>query len=251
MNTWDYLQKFGKPITISQLDNRLIGSQKGKVSKDLIRKIGQNLIEEEEYLKSYKRTYLNKIEIIKKASKIWLKIPYILMIGVTGSVASGYPDENDDIDVFFVCQKNSLWLSRILIYLYSKLHKIEIRRPGDKKEKNKMCLNLWLETDSLLVPTDKMNLKNAMDSILVEVIYGPDIYKKFLEINTWIGRFVANGYINNLKRLNEFSLESKKSVANRLRIVEILNTFCYWISHWYMNRLGNELVNKKQAFFHP
>ncbi len=248
MNTWEYLQKFKKPITLNQLQNRLIGRRARKVDDALIKKVGSNLIEQNEYDKNFKGVYLAKLKKAKKAGGIWSKIPGILMIGITGSVASEYPEKDDDIDIFFICENDSLWLSRIMVYLFSRFNGIQIRRPGGV-EKDKLCLNLWLEVGKLQIPESKKVLKNAMDSILIKVVYGQMFYKLFLEENAWIGEFVATGYQNKMLILGK---ENGKSVSKDSNFAyKMINNLCFVLSCWYMKRRGKELVGKKQAFFHP
>lgn len=248
MNTWEYLQKFNKPITLNQLQNRLIGGRVEEVDDALIKKVGSSLIEQNEYDKNFRSVYLDKLKKAEKASGIWSRMPGILMIGITGSVASEYPEKDDDVDIFFICKNNSLWVSRVMVYLFSMFTDIQIRRPGEL-EKDRMCLNLWLEVGKLQIPESKRVLKNSMDSVLVKVIYGQKFYELFLKENTWIRKFTATGYQNKLLASEK---EDEKNIGKDANFLcRIANEVCFVLSCWYMKRRGKELINKKQAFFHP
>jgi len=137
-----------------------------------------------------------KIKKAKRLAKLIGKhFNDILMIGITGSVAAGYPKDGDDIDLMIVTKKDSLWLTRLLLRLFVLIKKIPHRGYGKKENGNEFCFNLWLEEDVLKLPKSRQNLKNAMDSILmIPILNRNSIYEKFLRENKWISKYLANAY---------------------------------------------------------
>jgi len=236
MDTWQYLKRFGKPITKKQFEFR-------KITTDTAKNAGVKYISDTEYENSFGYIYKNKLKLAKKAGNIYKKVPWILSVVVTGSVASGYPDTNDDIDLMFICKKNTLWLSRICVYIVSSLNRLTIRR-GSRQIKDELCLNLWLE-EKYQLPADKQNLANAMDAILAVAMCGDQYYLDFLAKNKWIGTHVKS-YILKTK---DFKL---KMVENEVGILTILlNKLSFYVSYMYMKRKGAEKVGYDHAFFHP
>ena len=235
METWQYLKKFGKPLTKKQYDLRRLSGDTSDKKYDFI--------SENEYKKEYGWVCDEKIEKTKKAIRIYSKIGWIKCIAITGSVASDYPNLEDDIDLMFICSKNTLWISRILVYLISWKSGFGIRR-SSTNIKDMLCMNLWIE-ESYVLPEPKRNLANAMDSILAKVVYGELVYRHFLKKNIWIKKFVRNGYDSRLK--NEVLYQE-----NRVNLlIKLVNFIAYTLSVLYMQKKGKEMVGIDHAFFHP
>lgn len=236
METWEYLYQFGKPITESQLIYRKINGDK---SLGATRKV----ITEKEYVAKYRPIFLKKMEIAKRAGKEFEGLPCIKAMLVTGSVASEYPSEGDDVDIMFICKKDTIWLCRLFVYISSLVKGFKIRRDAIRV-KDRLCLNLWIEEDFIL-PKNKQNLRNAMDAILAKVVFGKETYNDFLHNNKWIDSYVSFGY-------TKIKIGVKKeTVMTTNKLVAILNLVIYCGMRLYMKKKGREAVDLHKAFFHP
>jgi predicted nucleotidyltransferase len=207
--------------------------------------------------KSKSQTVENKMKLaIRLAKEIGGRFGDILFIGVTGSVAAGYPPENSDIDLMVVTRKNTLWLTRLLLRFWVWQKGIPHRKYGKPELENEFCFNLWLEEDSLKLPKNRQNLKNAMDLILMKTILNRNnTYEKLVMENDWARFFVANGYERIKSKVKSSpkgtSLWAQKSKESSW-LKKIINWTVFWPQWWYMKRkVGRGIIDRKRAFFHP
>lgn len=177
--TVDYASKYGCDLTWEEIKERLISEKiyNLKILNFKFKNENNNKFWEE------------KMELAKEFTDKYLaKIDDILMVGVTGSLASKYPQKNDDIDLMIITRKDSLWLTRFKVFLIFWKFKIPHRTNN-----NDICINLWLE--DMRIPLNKRNLKNAVDLILMRPILNrQNTYKNFLLINKWVRKYVVNPY---------------------------------------------------------
>lgn len=133
-----------------------------------------------------------KIKIAKGVAG-WLKlIPTIKMVAITGALAMGNSEERDDIDLLIVTSRNRLWLTRLLTVFLVELV-ARRRRPGDKKVKNKICLNMFLDEEHLEVPKKEQDLFSAHEVCQLKPIWDRNnCYQKFLKANLWVKKFLPN-----------------------------------------------------------
>lgn len=179
--TEQYFAKYGMKLTTKQLEERLISKKVYKVKSYKVDKVQRNKILKE------------KLLIAKRIAKKISKLSDVLLVAVTGSVAAGKPDKNDDIDFLIITKKNRLWLTRLR--LYWQLRKEKVRRKGDEEETDQLCFNIWLDEIGLRLPESKQNLRNGLDAIMMKVLIDKkNMYKKFLAKNRWIKNYVATGY---------------------------------------------------------
>lgn len=248
MKTIRYGQQFGAEYNREEIKERMISDKNysdGEVETEL---------REMKYPKNIKidrMTLITKVDKTKKiAKRLAGKFPDILMIGITGSVAAGYPKINEDIDLMIIVKKDSLWTTRILVEAWMRVNKIPHRKHGAKQIKDDYCINLWLEEDTLELPKNRQKLKNAMDLILMKpLINKNNIYGRFINSNSWAKKFVATGY-------NKKILKSKIRILNENKkiniIKKIINRVMFWGQYLYMRRkITEETVDIKRAFFHP
>lgn len=234
--TKEYGRKFGVEYTEAEVKERLI-------SETLFPKIKSRVTS------GKTAVYRKKIKLAKRLAKeIGNKFKAIMMVGVTGSVAAGYPLKNSDIDLMIITEKDSLWITRLQLRFYVWLRQIPHRRYGIKENSDELCFNLWIEEDNLLLPEDRRTLKNAMDLILMKPMFNKKwIYERLIEKNDWANKFVANRYM----RIKAKNKNRRIKIENHL-FRKIINWLVFWPQRWYMRgKIGEGLVNLKMAFFHP
>ena len=133
-----------------------------------------------------------KIRIAQKVSQ-WLKIiPTIKMVAVTGALAMENAAKEDDIDLLIITAKKRLWLTRLLTVFLVEL--VARRRyPHDKKVKDKICLNMFLDEEHLAVPLKERDLFTAHEVCQLKPLWGRDkTYQKFIQKNPWVKDFLPN-----------------------------------------------------------
>ncbi|HPT66034.1 MAG TPA: nucleotidyltransferase domain-containing protein [Candidatus Woesebacteria bacterium] len=241
--TIKYSQKHGGFLTKDQLFERLISN---KIYK---RKEIYKLIKLKVYQVKSKKILEDKIKKATDLAKIIdQKFKDILFLGITGSVAAGYPKKNDDIDIVIITKKNKLWINRLKLRFFIVINKIPHRKFGKKEKKDEFCFNLWLDEKALEIKDKKQNLKNAMDLILIRPLINKNkTYEKFIYINDWAKKWVATGYNDKVKKF--INLKVTKSYKNIFDMV--INWLVFWPQFWYMKKkMKKEKVNLHQAFFH-
>lgn len=243
--TMKYASNFGGKLSLGQLCHRLLSDK--TYSKSEI----------EEIINNYKLGITNKINQENnykiKLAKILVeqhlsKFKNILFVAITGSVAAENSKKDEDVDLFLICKKDTMWLTRLLLRIYIKLHNIPHRKFGQDESPNDFCFNLWMDESNLLVPLSKQNQKNAVDIIMMKVIYDKNnIYQKFIDKNDWVKKYVANGYSQIIKsKLKHQNLKNKTSI-----LILVLNYIAYIGQLLYIRLKGPvKYTNLTQAFFH-
>lgn len=133
-----------------------------------------------------------KLKLAEKVAGILRLIPWIKLIGITGALAMNNADKDDDIDLLIITAKNRLWLTRLfsvsLVELIGKR-----RRPGDKKVKDKICLNMLLDESHLTIPEKERDLFSAHEVCQMKPLWEKDrTYQEFLKANQWSQEFLPN-----------------------------------------------------------
>jgi hypothetical protein len=189
-----------------------------------------------------------KLNIAKElAYRIGKNFDKVLFVGISGSVAAGYPKGEDDIDLVIITKKDTLWLCRLQIWIWAKRNKIEMRSYGGKEVKDAFCFNVWLEEDYLAVPKGKRNLRSAVDLILLTPLVDKGgLMRKLVKSNMWAKKYVATGIREIWKREKQ-----RERIPGSSLIARAGNWGCYFLQRGYMARkITGEIVNRKQAWFH-
>ncbi|MFI5205628.1 MAG: hypothetical protein ACHQVK_01690, partial [Candidatus Paceibacterales bacterium] len=90
-----------------------------------------------------------KMQIAERASKYFSLIPTVKMVSVTGSLAMENATDESDIDLMVIAGKGTLWTTRLACYIVAKLIGAKTRKAGDKNQKDRLCLNMWLDESDL------------------------------------------------------------------------------------------------------
>ncbi len=184
-----------------------------------------------------------KISLAKKRLQK-IKIPStILFIGLTGSVAAGYANQEDDLDLVIVTQKGSLWWSRFFFYFLNP--HLPRRRPGQEKNlTNLFCLNLWLETCQLTFTPNLYLATEILD--IVPLLDRGGLYYFWLKENKWLANFFPQLYKKRLQEQNKPSFNSSAPIW-----IQLINFPLFFLQYGYMlPKIKTEQVSLAAAFFH-
>ncbi len=190
-----------------------------------------------------------KLSSARRAAKILSIIPTIKLIAVSGSVAAASPKPDDDIDFFVITRKHTLWLTRLLTIILTEIFSIR-RRPQDTDYNNKICLNLFLDTANLALPTSRRDLYTARELLqIIPLLNRDQTYQRLLTQNTWALDYFplfSQSQIAWLSSNLEFSPESKSSKPS------FLETLARRLQQKYMShRQTREVATNHSAYFHP
>jgi hypothetical protein len=243
--TIEYAAKFKCQINKKEIEARLIS--KKVFSKKEIRKT----LDQMKWVDKKNSWRLLKIKKAENlANKIEPKFGDILFLGISGSVASEHPKKNDDIDILLITRRNKLWITRLKLRWWIYKNKIPHRRYGQKEKTDQFCFNLWLDENSLKLPKNKQNLKNAVDLILLKpLINKQKTYENFLRENNWAEKYLATGYSEKKSEFKIFN-DQKKKEKNNFKD-RLINELVFWPQFLYMKgKIRKETVGLHQAFFH-
>jgi predicted nucleotidyltransferase len=190
------------------------------------------------------RISARKMEIARKAGQILKFIPTLKMVGVTGALAMGNAGEESDVDLLLVTRKRTLWTTRLATMILLSLFGIKRRKYGEKEEKDKLCLNLWLDEDSLAWSKKDRNIYTAHEICQIQPLFDKEkTFARFLAANGWVKAFWPNA-------VKIFKVQRKVSAPNGLFL--LLEPICRAFQFWYMRgKVTREVVGKGKALFHP
>ncbi len=200
----------------------------------------------------YKRALRNRIsakkmEIAKKAANTLSLIPSIKMVAVTGSLAMSNAADESDIDLFIVTHRNLLWTTRILSYFVLKVTGFKLRKAGDANEKDKLCLNMWMDEKDLVWRKGDRNLYTAHEIAQVLPLVDKDgIYERFLHKNRWILKYWPNAV-----KIGEQEEGGKKHVFKN-PIFLLVEKIAFKSQYGFMkSKMTREVATPTRAVFHP
>lgn len=169
--------------------------------------------------------------------------PTIRLIGISGSLAVNNAGYNDDIDLFIVTRKNSLWITRFFSIITMILLG-RIRFAKTKNKRNKICLNMLVSENSLLFPKDVYTAHEIAQ--LRVVVNKNNTYQQMLHANKWVYSYLPNAPLFEKQNYN-----NKKSgwIENLLFFPE---AGFYIFQYLYMRKkMTKETVTFCKAMFHP
>jgi len=244
-----YHDIFDYPLTIFELIKWSAGN-KVKLSKTqevkIVGKRGYFSIKDREglILKRFmrKRISTRKVVIAKRAAKILSFIPTIKMVAVTGALAMENANEEADIDLMIITSKDTLWTTRLFTLLLLDILRIPRRKYGDRNQKDKLCLNIWLDENNLA--WRKRNIFTAHEIAQIKpLVNKEEAYEKFISKNKWIVDYWPNAV-----KIQNYSRQTNL----RPSLFTIFEPLTRKFQLWYMkDKVTREVVTPTRALFHP
>jgi D-beta-D-heptose 7-phosphate kinase/D-beta-D-heptose 1-phosphate adenosyltransferase len=191
-----------------------------------------------------KRSSKKKMKTAKKAAEFLSKIPTIKAIAVTGALSMNNADEDSDIDLMIITQKNTLWFSRAVSLVLLKLFGFKVRRFGQKDEKDRLCLNIWLDETKLAWNIKKRNIYTAHEIAQAKPLINKNgSFDTFLKANSWVKDYWPNAV------QTRGEVKSKNYTSS---IFSYLEPFARALQLKYMEKKRTrEVVGRNIALFHP
>lgn len=186
-----------------------------------------------------------RLKRVRRLAGLLRFLPFVRMIGATGSLAMEKGEKDSDWDLLIVLRKDFIFTGRAIVTLF--LQCIGKRRHG-KKTKNRACLNYFLTDESLEIGTK--DLYSAHEYRFLIPLFGWDTYRKFEMTNRWIVRFQP-----------QFSLTEKPSfflIADS-RLAARCRAFLEWIfghvfletylRSWQQKKIWRNPLSKLEASY--
>lgn len=194
--------------------------------------------------KEYEKYSKGKLKLARKAAKLISKIPTIKFVGITGALAMKNASKNSDIDLMTVTANNTLWTSRLLVYGLLLISGFKLRVPNGKNEKNRLCLNIWLDENDLVWRKKDRNIYTAHEiAQIIPIVNKDKTYEKLLWENRWILDFWPNAIKISNKGFSTNNLQS---------VLSLFENVMFKIQYLHMSkRITREVVTPTRALFHP
>ena len=193
------------------------------------------------------REFFSKQKLIraKKIGQKLARFPWVRAVAVSGNLTMKAAGLDDDIDFLIFAQKNCLYRARLISVLATEFWGLR-RRPGQVLAPDKICLNLFLENNNLLLPPSRRDFYTAHEALQLLPVAGNNrCYWKFLKNNNWLASFLPQAYRSRFQDgfINDDDLLiDKKSLFEELAKTTQLA---------YMRHRGNNKLTGRQLFFHP
>ncbi|MCX6704276.1 MAG: hypothetical protein NTZ07_02410, partial [Candidatus Woesebacteria bacterium] len=169
--------------------------------------------------------------------------------------AMGIAADESDRDLFIITVKNLLWTTRILSHLVLRLFGFDLRKAGDTNQKNKLCLNMWMDEADLVWKKRDRNLYTAHEIAQISpLINKNEIYEKFLYKNKWISQFWPNAVKITKEQKNQGTEEQKRFLISLVLnfFSFVLERLAFHFQYQHMrSKITMEVITKTRAIFHP
>lgn len=123
------------------------------------------------------------IAIAEKIGKLLIKFPYVRGIAISGSLSKNFADENSDIDLFIITEKNRLWIARTIMHCFKKLTFLV-------NKQHYFCMNYYVDEQQLEIA--EKNVYTAIEIGTLIPLQGDTTFEKFYADNNWIRNFLPN-----------------------------------------------------------
>ncbi|MCL5438518.1 MAG: hypothetical protein M1268_00835 [Patescibacteria group bacterium] len=183
-----------------------------------------------------------KLRIAKKVVSYLSKIPTVLLIGISGTVAMKNADKKEDIDLFVITKKNTLWMTRFFIMFLLEILGLR-RKRNDQSVENKICVNMLIDESAIYFEKNRQDLYTAHEIAQMKPVFDRDkTYQKFLASNSWVNKFLPNAI--NTKGL-KYKDTNKKNRG-------LFDSFFKKVQLWYMKKhRTKEVILDHLIAFHP
>ena len=123
------------------------------------------------------------IKTAKKVSKLLIRFPYVRGIAISGSLSKNFADEDSDIDLFIITNKNKLWIARTLMHCFKKMTFLINRQ-------HYFCMNYYIDEQELQIR--EKNVYTAIEIATLMPLHGDTVFEQFYTANAWSREYLPN-----------------------------------------------------------
>jgi hypothetical protein len=161
---------------------------------------------------------------------------WIRVLSVAGSTSYKAPSGNDDIDIFCVTERDSLWIYLTKALLLARVFKLS--RPSSPR----FCFSCALDeeyAERLFGATNDALF--ARDALTAQILQGSAFYSDLLWRTQWLSDYFPNFY--RMKRAQYLETAEKAEVIRSIVVRKVLNRFLFLTVGNYV-RLRSILLNR-------
>jgi hypothetical protein len=192
-----------------------------------------------------------KLAVAKKTIAYLTLVPTIQFIGISGSLAMKNAGENDDIDLFIISNRNSIWITRLIVYLLLKARGVQRHRTRGKAE-NRFCVNMYLDECTLTFPSYRQTLYTAHEiAQLYPVFDRKNTYKRFFKANRWMKRYLMH---SRMRQVTQITHPFQRVIGHQffVTLCILCNSVAKRLQLWYMkDHKTREEISDTLLAFHP
>jgi hypothetical protein len=166
------------------------------------------------------------------SGKTWIRV-----LSIAGSTSYKATSENDDIDIFCVTEKDSLWIYLTKALLLARVFKLV--RPGSPR----FCFSCVLDEDYarrlFASPNDALF---ARDALTAQVLRGSLFYDGLLQRGQWLSDYFPK--LHRLRKAQHIGTFEDTNITRPTVARKALNHFLFLTVGYYL-RLKSILLNRK------
>jgi predicted nucleotidyltransferase len=141
------------------------------------------------------------LRLAAKVAKLLSLFPYVRGVAISGSLSKNFADESSDIDLFFIMEKNRLWIGRTILMLFRRL-----ALPLGKE--SWFCMNYFVDEAGLEIV--EKNFFTAIEIVTLVPMRGIRTFDEFFAANGWTKEYFPNNIVN-----NQFIRQSSNWIVKR------------------------------------
>jgi predicted nucleotidyltransferase len=126
------------------------------------------------------------IKIAEKVGSLLIKFPYVRGVAISGSLSKNFADENSDVDLFIITEKNRLWIARTIMHCFKKLTFLV-------NKEHLFCMNYFIDMQQLEIT--EQNIYTAIEVGTLIPLQGDIVFDKFYAANVWTRKFLPNKHM--------------------------------------------------------
>ena len=176
---------------------------------------------------------VEKLKRIRRLARWIAYIPYVRMLGATGSLAMKNGERESDWDIFVVLRSGKIWSGRTMLTGF--LHLIGKRRHR-RKIRDRVCLNYFVTEDNLEIGTK--DLFSAHEYSFLIPLWNFPLFQIFELKNRWIREYCPNFTPTTLPSL--WTLKNSPPARHIQKILEkifdLLNLE-QWLAGWQKEKI--------------
>lgn len=175
-----------------------------------------------------------KLQGMRRLARVLAYVPYVRMVGATGSLAMKHGVTGSDWDMFVVLRSGRIWMGRTILTGF--LHFIGKRRHG-KKISNRACLNYFVTDGSLEIATKDLYSAHEYRHLIPLVSF--PLFQIFELKNRWIKNYQPNFFLTVVP--NRFVLPEQRSMKQVRNFFESAFDFFdieKWLGSWQREKIA-------------
>jgi len=178
---------------------------------------------------SFTRKHALAKQWVKEANK-YMKIvkwiPWVRLLGFSGSLSMASVTQRSDIDLFVVTSFGSIWTVRFLLMLYK-----QVIRVCDPHIGRLLCFNIFFDETGLAVRKHKQNIYIGHEILQMKPLFDKSqTYEKLLARNRWLKHFFPN------IRFRYHQRDNKYKVMKQPKILSVIEVILKKIQQWWLLR---------------